>query len=80
MGFPGYWSCGGHRDVRFRTVCEEKNMKMRYCKVRKWLSALLALVLLSSALPISAGASEVYVGDFSAVVYSGTWPYIPTHR
>ena len=71
MGFPGYWSCGGHRDVRFRTVCEEKNMKMRYCKVRKWLSALLALVLLSSALPISAGASEVYVGDFSAVVYSG---------
>ena len=46
-------------------------MKMRYCKVRKWLSALLALVLLSSALPISAGASEVYVGDFSAVVYSG---------
>ena len=71
MGFPGYWSCGGHRDVRFRTVCEEKNMKMRDCKVRKWLSALLALILLSSVLPISAGASQVYAGGFSAVVYSG---------
>ncbi len=46
-------------------------MKMRDCKVRKWLSALLALILLSSVLPISAGASQVYAGGFSAVVYSG---------
>ena len=41
---------------------EEKKMKMRFNKVRKWLAALLALVLLAAALPASADSG------FAAVV------------